>query len=148
MTVLHNEILIDAPMEKIWAALTNVEELGKFDPTVKESLAQSSHHSGLGAKRKVNMADGKNWFEEQCIDFKPHEALTYELSACSFPIHNLKHAYSFEKVGTHIKVKQIMTYQMKFGVIGKLLDFLMVRKQTTGGIQKFFSGLKQYAEKQ
>lgn len=93
------------------------------------------------------MLDGKNWFEEQCIVHEPNKALTYELTACSFPVHRLKHNYSFEKINNQIKVKQIMQYEMKFGVFGKMLDALMVRSQSDKGIKKFFAGLKSFTEK-
>lgn len=146
MTTIHNEITIDAPVEKIWNALSNIDMLDKYDPTVKKSTLLTSSNSGIGAKRKVDMLDGKNWFEEKVTAFKPNEALAFELIACSFPVHKLKHSYSFEKVGGQIKVKQVMEYEMKFGFFGKLMDALMVRKQSDKGIKKFFSGLKSFAE--
>ncbi len=146
MTQLHNEIIIDAPIEKIWDALSNIEELDKYDPTVKKSMALSTSKSGIGATRKVDMKDGKNWFEEKCTAWVPNEALTYELTACSFPVHNLKHAYSFEQVKTGIKVKQVMTYQMKYGWLGKIMDALMVKAQSDQGIKKFMAGLKSFSE--
>lgn len=147
MTTLHNEITINAPIEKIWEALSSIDNLDKFDPTVKKSTALSIEKSGLGAKRKVDMLDGKNWFEEKVTDFKTNEALTYQLTDCSFPINGLKHSYSFEKMGNQTKVIQVMEYSVKFGLLGKLLDSLMIRKQTSSGIKKFFNGLKEYAEK-
>jgi hypothetical protein len=39
-----------------------------------------------------------------------------------------------------------MEYTVKFGLLGQLLDALMIRKQSDAGIKKFFSGLKNYAE--
>jgi ribosome-associated toxin RatA of RatAB toxin-antitoxin module len=147
MTTLENEMIINAPLEKIWTALTEVEKLDQFDPTVKKSTATTSEKSGIGAARKVDMKDGKNWFEEKVTVYKPNESLEYELTACSFPIHNLKHSYSFEKIGDQVKVKQTMQYQMKFGFLGKIMDALMVRKKSDSGIKQFFSGLKKYAEK-
>jgi carbon monoxide dehydrogenase subunit G len=39
MTTLHNEITIDAPLERIWASLSNIEELDRYDPAVKKSTA-------------------------------------------------------------------------------------------------------------
>ena len=146
MTTLHNEITINAPIEKIWEALSSIENLDKFDPTVKKSTVLSTEKSGLGAKRKVDMLDGKNWFEEKVTVFKPNEALTYQLTDCSFPIKGLQHSYSFEKIGNQTKVKQVMQYTVKFGLLGKLLDAMMIRKQTENGIKKFFAGLKSYAE--
>ena len=146
MTILHNEITINAPIEKIWEALSNIENLDKFDPTVKKSTAITQEKSGIGAKRKVDMLDGKNWFEEKVTLFKINEAIVYQLTDCSFPINGLKHSYSFEKIGNQTKVKQVMEYTVKFGVLGKILDSLMIRKQTSSGIIKFFNGLKEYAE--
>ncbi|MBI5917149.1 MAG: SRPBCC family protein [Bacteroidetes bacterium] len=147
MTVLHNEITINAPIEKIWAALTNIEELEKYDPTVKKSTATTPSKSGIGAARKVEMLDGKNWFEEKCTVSKPHEALAYELTACSFPVHQLKHSYRFEARGNQTTVRQVMEYRMKFGFFGKILDALIVRKQSDKGIKAFLGGLKSFTEK-
>lgn len=147
MATLQNEITIDAPIEKIWDALSNLEDLEKYDPTVNKSVAVTTLKSNIGAKRKVDMQDGKNWFEEKCTVWKPNEALTFELTACSFPVHKLQHSYSFEKVGNKTKVTQIMTYQMKYGLLGRMMDSIMVRKKNDAGIKKFFAGLKSYAEK-
>lgn len=146
MTILHNEIIINAPIEKIWEALSNIETLEKYDPTVKNSVATSPIGFGIGAKRKVDMKDGKNWFEEKCTVWQHNEALAYELTACSFPVHNLRHSYSFEIDGNKIKVRQVMRYQMKYGMLGKILDALIVRKQSDKGIKQFLSGLKTFTE--
>ena len=146
MATIHNEITVNASLDKVWAVLTDLELLDKYDPTVKKSTLVSAEKNGIGAKRRVDMLDGKNWFEENVSVFKPNEALTYELTACSFPIHQLKHSYSFEKAGDQTRVKQVMEYTVKFGSFGKLLDGLMMRKQSDSGIKKFFAGLKSYAE--
>ncbi|MGB3076660.1 MAG: SRPBCC family protein [Chitinophagales bacterium] len=146
MATIYNEIIINAPVEKIWEVLANIEMLERYDPTVKKSIALSENKSGLNAKRKVLMLDNKNWFDEKVTVFKPAEVLTYQLTDCSFPIKGLQHSYSFEKIGNQTKVKQVMHYTVKFGLLGKLLDAVMIRKQSDSGIKKFFDGLKSYAE--
>jgi ribosome-associated toxin RatA of RatAB toxin-antitoxin module len=148
MATLCNEIIIDALIEKVWEALSKIEELEKYDPTVKRSRALTPAGSGIGAIRKVDMKDGKNWFEEKVTIWKQNDALTYELTACSFPIQQLKHGYRFEQIGYQTKVSQVMEYKVKYGLIGKILDALMIRKQSDAGIKKFFAGLKSYIEKQ
>ena len=142
MTTLNNEITVNAPIEKIWEALSVIDTLDKFDPTVKKSTALTSSKSGIGAKRKVDMLDGKNWFEEKVTQYKPMEELTYQLTDCTFPIDGLSHSYTFEKFGEKTKVKQVMQYKVKFGLLGKVLDKLMIRKQTSSGIIKFFDGVR------
>ncbi len=147
MSKLINDITINAPIDKIWSILTDLELLDKTDPTVKKATLISENKSGLDAKRKVLMQDGKNWFDEKITIFKPNEELAYQLTDCSFPIKALKHTYSFQKNGDQIKVQQVMEYTVKFGVLGILLDKMMIGKQFNSGINKFLNGLKTYAEK-
>jgi ribosome-associated toxin RatA of RatAB toxin-antitoxin module len=146
MAIIKNEILINASVEKIWKVLADLEALEKYDPTVKKSILISSERTGIGAKRKVSMLDGKNWFDEKIIEFEPNLALTYQLTECSFPIKSLQHSYRFEQSGNETNVKQLMKYTVKFGLFGKLLDVLMIKKQSDAGIKKFFTGLKSYVE--
>lgn len=117
-----------------------------FDPTVKKSTATTNIKSGVGAGRKVDMLDGKNWFEETCTVSETHKALSFELTACSFPVHKLKHNYSFQKMGNKIKVSQEMNYQMKFGLLGKLMG-TMLKPKWNKGINEFLGGLKEHTEK-
>src|ERR1044071_1735016 len=107
MGTIHNEIAIQADLEKIWEILAHPGMLDKYDPTVKKSTLISAEKTGRGAKRKVDMLDGKNWFEEKITDFEPNKLLTYELTACSFPIHGLKHTYTFERMENKTVVKQV-----------------------------------------
>jgi len=94
------------------------------------------------------MQDGKNWFEEVITVYNPNKSITYELTACSFPVHRLKHSYSFQELDGQTKVLQTMEYTVKFGILGKLMDLLIIRRQSDAGVKKFFAGLKSYMEKQ
>ncbi len=147
MGKLINDITINAPIDKIWNVLTDLELLDKTDPTVKKATLISENKTGIEAKRKVLMQDGKNWFDEKITVFKPNEELVYQLTDCSFLINGLKHTYSFQKIGNQTKVQQVMEYTVKFGLLGLLMDKMMIGKQFNSGINKFLNGLKTYAEK-
>ena len=147
MSTLINSITIDAPIDRIWSILIDLELLDKTDPTVKKATLVSEIKTGLHAKRKVLMQDGKNWFDEMITVFNPNEKLVYQLTDCSFPIKGLKHTYSFEIIGNQTKVQQVMEYTVKFGLIGVLMDKIMIGKQFNSGINLFLNGLKTYAEK-
>ncbi|MBK6291992.1 MAG: SRPBCC family protein [Ignavibacteria bacterium] len=146
MAIIHNEVTVNASIDKVWAILSKVELLDQYEPTVRKSTAVSSEKSGICAKRKVLMSDGKNWFDEEVTVFKPNEALSYQLTDCSFPIKGLRHSYSFEVNGDQTTVKQVMEYTVKYGLLGRLLDIMMIRKQSDAGIKKFFNGLKSFVE--
>jgi hypothetical protein len=61
MTVLNNELLIDAPRGKVWAMLSNLEALERYDPVVLEARRVSD--AGVGAERHRSTANG-GWFRE------------------------------------------------------------------------------------
>jgi ribosome-associated toxin RatA of RatAB toxin-antitoxin module len=146
MATLCNDILINGSIDKIWAALTDLDLLEKYDPTVKRSRLVSGKNANIGAAHRVDMQDGKNWFEEKVTVVNTNESLAFELTACSFPVHKLKHSYTFELLDSRIRVKQVMEYEVKYGMVGKVLDSLVVKKQSDTGIKKFLQGLKLYVE--
>lgn len=148
MATIHNEIDIDAPADKIWSVLATPDLLEKYDSTVRKSSLISDVKTDCGAKRKVEMQDGKNWFEEVITVCEAGKSLTYELTACSFPVNKLTHSYSFQKLDGQTRVLQVMEYTVKFGILGKIMDYLIIRKRSDTGIKKFFAGLKSYIEKQ
>jgi ligand-binding SRPBCC domain-containing protein len=147
MTTLKNEIAINAPVEKIWAVLSNLQLLEIYDPTVLKSEIISAEKDGIGTKRKVYMKDGKNWFEEKVTQWEPCKTLAIQLTNCSFPINGLEHNYSFISDGNSTIVKQTMEYEVKFGLLGKLMDMLIIKKQSDKGIKLFMKGLKEIVEK-
>lgn len=146
MTTLKNEISINAPVKRVWAILSDLKLLEKYDPTVLKSELISAEKSGVGAKRKVYMKDGKNWFEEKVTQWQPDHALTIQLTNCTFPINSLKHSYSFSSNGGVTIVRQVMEYEVKFGLLGKIMDWLMIKKQSDKGIKLFMGGLKKIVE--
>ncbi len=146
MTTLKNDIIINAPIEKIWKELSTLDRLALFDPGAKESNVLTENKIGKGAKRRVEMNDGKNWFEETCTVYDENKDLKYELNACSFPVHNLFHRYKFEKNDDNkYKVIQTQSYQMKYGFLGNLMG-LAIKSKWNKGINDFLQGLKKISE--
>lgn len=147
MTKLLNEIVINAPRDKVWGILSNIEMLEQYDPITVSSKAVSELKSGIGASRKCDVQPN-GWFKEQVTEWENERAITFQLYECTLPVKNLKHSYILEDLGGKTRVVQTMEYKLKYGVIGNLMDTFMVRKKWDDGIKLFFKGLKDYAEKQ
>jgi hypothetical protein len=49
-------------------------------------------------------------------------------------------------MGNQTEVSQVMQYTMKFGIAGKILDFVIGKRQSDKQIKLFFKGLKEYVE--
>ena len=146
MGTINKSVTINATADKVWNALANLDLLDKIDRAVKQTSVISSHSTGLDAARKVDMKDGKNWFKEKVSVWQPNEKLSFQLIDCTFPLTDLKYDYILKSTGNTTTVTQIMNYKMKFGILGKLMDALMVKKQFSKGVVLFHSDLKNYVE--
>jgi len=145
MTVLENSIRIDAAPEKVWSALASLDALDRYDPGVAKVEIVSDAKEGTGAARRCDLAPGGS-FKEKVSEWKPHEALAFELYECTLPVRRLKHTYTLIADSGGTVVRQRMEYELKFGVLGRLLDAAVVRRKWSAGIQGFFGGLKRYVE--
>lgn len=146
MTTLNNQISINASPEAVWQVLSDLSRLEQYDPVVTGSRVIGKAVSGLKAQRHCHTRNG--WFKEEISEWKPYETLAFTLFDCNLPMKALTHAYRLEQRGTATLVSQTMTYTMKYGLFGNLIDLLMVRKQSDKGIKLFFEGLKQEVENQ
>ena len=96
MATIHNEIIIKAPAEKIWSVLATPDLLEKYDPTVRKSSLISDVKTDRGAKRKVEMRDGKNWFEEVITVCQPASPSRMSLQHVLFPFTSLSTPIAFK----------------------------------------------------
>lgn len=146
MPTLKNSVVINASIERIWSELSNLEKVAKHDPLAKTATILGEQQTGVNSRRKVEMSDGKNWFEETCTVFKENESIKFELSACSFPVHSLHHEYQFRKITeTQTEVSQIQSYVMKYGILGKVMG-AMIKSKWKKGVIGFLDGLKKHSE--
>jgi ligand-binding SRPBCC domain-containing protein len=145
MTVLENQIRIEAPPERVWSVLASLDALANYDPGVSEAEIVSEAKNGPGAARKCDLAPG-GWFKERVGTWRPNEALSFELYECTLPVRSLRHSYTLVPDAGGTVVRQRMEYRLKFGPLGRLLDALVVRRKWDAGIRGFFSGLKKYVE--
>ena len=99
----------------------------------------------LGSARRCDLTPG-GWFKEKVAEWKPHEALSLELFDCTLPVRRLQYRYTLTREGDGTPVRQRMEYELKFGLLGKLMDAMMVRKKWDAGFKGFFAGLKHYVE--
>jgi ligand-binding SRPBCC domain-containing protein len=145
MTTLHNEIIIDAPANRVWAALSELEALSHYDPGVESVSRLEGGRAGVGAGRRCVLRDG-GWFEERVTEWDGHHVLAFELVACVLPVRSLRHRYLLTEEGAVTRVEQRMEYQLKYGPFGAALDALVVRKKWDAGIKAFLAGLKTHVE--
>ncbi len=145
MTTLHNAVSVDAPPERVWGVLTRLDALQEYDPAIAKATCLPGAATGPGASRQCDLRAG-GWFRERVTLWEPHRSLAFELHECTLPVRRLRHHYTLTPEGGGTRVEQRMEYELKYGLLGRALDALVVRRQWDAGIKGFFVGLKRYAE--
>lgn len=145
VTVLENTIHIQAPPERVWAALARLDALHEYDPGIAKSMLRSDERSGLGADRQCDIKGG-GWFRERVTVWEPGRSLELTLYDCTLPVRRLRHHYTLTAEGSGTRVDQVQEYSLKYGPVGALLDVLVVRRKWDAGVKGFFAGLKRYVE--
>jgi len=145
MATLHHEIRIDAPVDAVWRAIADLAAVDKFNPLVASARYISQQREGVGAARHCELKP-KGWVEERVWEWTPPRALGLEVSASEYPVVFMSWRTELAPEGTATLMTQVMSYKVKFGVFGALLDALVMRRMLDRSIRKIFAGLKGYVE--
>lgn len=138
-TSIHNQVDIAATPTEVWGVLADLD-LDEYDPVVTKSAIVGDEHEGLGATRRCDARQGR-YFIEKVTDWQAPDRLQFTIIECNLPTRNLTHSYTLEATPTGTRVRQEMRYDTKFGLLGRVLDWLMIRRASDKGIKGFLVGL-------
>ena len=146
MTKLHHEVSIHAPVDRVWRVLANLEEVQHYNPLVAKTVYTSSNREGVNASRHCDFKP-KGFSNERVTDWIPHKLLGMEVVDSSFPMRYTRWKTHVIDQGDKTLVKQELEYEVKFGILGILMNALMMKRKYNAILNDIFLGLKKYIEK-
>ena len=146
MTLLDHEIHIAAKPEKVWDVLTDLEAVQHYNPGVKQARYNTELRAGVGAGRQCDLVP-KGWVKERVTAWEPQKSFTMELYESQWPLVFMRWRTAITAYGKGTRISQKMEYQVKFGLLGRLLDQLVMRKKLDKTLSEVFTSLKHYIEK-
>jgi uncharacterized protein YndB with AHSA1/START domain len=148
MTTIKYEIKIDAPPAQVWQALADFGNIALYNPGVPKSYLTSAQGEGVGATRHCDLSFAGGSLEERIIDWQEGRSYTVEIyDGQKVPPADYIHVtLAVQPDGKGSRASTHMEYKLKYGVLGALMDRLMVNKGMSGGMQGLLAGLKHYCE--
>ena len=130
VTKIVVEETVNAPIAEVWKSWDDFGSIARFAPNLKASyLLEGSAKTGLGAKRHCDMTDGKNFLQEEIIEYIPHERLVIDIFDGSMPMESGTAAFDLKSLGPNrTQVTMTMDFVPKFGVAGKVMMSAMKPK--------------------
>ncbi len=145
MSQFTESIEISASPEQVWDILADIGSICEWNPGVEQSEQTNPGDVGVGATRRCELG-GKNYLNEEVVVFDPPRRLTIRITDTNLPFKSADIRFFLEPNGSDTVVTVSPDYQLKFGVVGRLLDKLMVGPQYRKGMQGLLRGLKNHVE--
>jgi ligand-binding SRPBCC domain-containing protein len=145
MTTLNHEIFINAPVSKVWATLSDLSAVQLYNPTVLSARIDGNASSGVGACRICELKP-KGKVKERVTVWEPERRLGLEVVESDWPIVFMKWETSLQAKDKGTLVTQQMNYQVKFGLLGSLLNALVMQRKLDASITDIFVRMKTHIE--
>lgn len=148
MTTVTRKVWVDAPKDKVWAALADFGGICKFNPSIPYSYSTSETNQGVGATRHCDLTITGSSIEERVIDWKEGESYTVEIyeGKVTPPYKYFYGTIRVEEEAGGTTVSGILEYQIKYGFVGDMMNMFILKSQFTAAWEKLFAGLKHFVE--
>jgi len=144
MTTVSRQIEINAPADEVWGAIADFGGVYKWAPNVTSSYSTTEANGGVGAGRHCEVP-GFGGIDEEIVEWKEGHSYKYQVENIG-PIGKLVNEWSVTSHGNKSVVTTNVSYRMRFGIMGALMDKLMVRRSIRKAMAQAQDGLKGYVE--
>jgi hypothetical protein len=145
------EILINAPLEKVWEYNQDLSKISEYHPRVtKVDLISGKQFREMGVSYQCHLSDGKNTCVEKDIEIIPMEKLVTELPEDTMGLTKLLPDYivetNFVKINDCVTKVEMLHYYSSSKIIVRLLNFLVIRKKMAKQTQDMLDAMKKWIE--
>lgn len=148
MTIIKQSIRVNKPKEEVWKILADLGGVSVFHPIVTHSYYSTKQLTDIGATRVCELGP-KQSVSERAIEWREGESYTLAvdfIKGMKPPVRNMQAIISVRADGDGSIATIGMRYQPKFGIMGMVMDRVMLRPQFGKMVPQILGGLKHYAE--
>jgi ligand-binding SRPBCC domain-containing protein len=146
MATLKHQIKINAPLEKVWGILTDLEQVKHYNTNVDSVSYTSENKTGVGSSRHCNFK-GKGFAKERVTAVVDKKSVSMEIYESDMPMKYMRWTNSLVEQDGQTVMTATTDFKMKFGLLGTLMEKLMVRKKFDSVLTDLYNRFKDYSEK-
>ena len=144
MTTLQHSVMINAPQERVWQVLTNLEEVANYNKMVKAAKCISENKTGVGSSRQCEIDKGH--IKERVTAVNEGQSLSMELYESNWPLKFMRWTTEVSQSGDATLMKQVTEYEPGMGFMGKIMNALLMKRKFSKILDDLFTDMKQYIE--
>lgn len=132
---------------RAWDLMSDFGAIDAFNPTLKEShLLDGSCEIGPGAERQCTLKDGKNYIHERVVDWQEGRSYRIEVFGGTMPMDDIVAELAVEPEGTGSLLRMTMRYRPRWGLLGRLIEPVLLRPMMRHTMRRVIGGLAVKAE--
>ena len=149
MTRIEKSIEIEAPVEKVWVFVIEVENFVKTNPPEMEMelLSRDEGPQRLGLTAKIRAKVGGQVMEVIDETMELVENKRYSGRQKGGSLKRMEHTDLLEPTEGGTKLTSIMEYELPYSLLGKIIDKLMVHKDMERSMDYSLKKTKEFLEK-
>ena len=141
MSEFEESLTINTSPEQVWSTLADIGAIARWNPGVKHSKQTTAGDVGRGSCRRCDLG-GKNYLAEEVVTFEPVSRITFRIVDTNLPFRSADIRFRIEPSGDASLITVSPVYELKFGILGKILDLLLVGPVYRKGMRDLLRGLK------
>jgi hypothetical protein len=145
MTTIHHELTASCPPDRIWALLSDLTAVERYNPTVKSAQIRTATRMGIGAERSCDLLP-KGRVVERVTHWEDKRAVGLEVAESDWPIRYMRWVTRVEPTASGSLLTQQLDYSMKFGPVGWLMDNLVMKRKLSRTLDGILANLIKQAE--
>jgi len=126
MPKLEQEIVAGVSTQAVWKVLEQFGNVDQWAPGMSSSSLLGEQSSGVGTRRVMRHRWGFR-IEEEVTRWSNGWGMSFVLTKAPFPMQNVHETWDIEQQNGATRIVTTVTYEMGVGVLGSLLDQLLVR---------------------
>lgn len=143
--LIESNVVINAPLNKVWQVLSDFNDVYTWAPSVTHSSALDEKNNQVGAGRHCKI-EGFGAIDEVLTQWQENKGFTYTISDLG-PLTQGLSRWTLTAEGqnkTSIKVE--FGYELRFSFIGKFLHKMVMRRKLEAGLPDTLKALKERVE--
>jgi len=145
LTIIRHEIRANCSPERVWALLSDLEAVQRYNPGVRAAGIDGQQRTGVGARRFCELVP-KGRVVERVTHWEDGRAIGLEVAESEWPIHFMRWVTRLEPLEGATRITQSLEYRVKFGGIGWMLDNLVMKRKLSSALDQVFASLVERAE--
>jgi ligand-binding SRPBCC domain-containing protein len=146
MRQIKEGVEIAVPLDKVWAVLENFGDVSSWAPYMRSSALIGEQQTGVGTRRRLQHAWGFR-LEETVTGWIDGSGFSFDVNRAPYPMKDVREAWVIEHEKGRTIIGTSVEYDMHLGILGSVLDRILLRFIVRREMRAGLRGLKDYLER-